>query len=352
VNDFELTEREKLDFPLLRRAWVFQERNLSPRVVHFGSNELLWECMAKRTCECAQWNEYRDNGYRLFFQKSFMMWDNIPPGFQGTALSSPLEWKWRRLVEQYSTKELRFETDIFPALQGVAKFLRRDCAYHAGLWDDSSLLPDLLWHVNKRNPEYSVSSHMFNTYHAGQSHHPGTRPSVWRAPTWSWASVKAAIQFGIQFDNPVQAVASVLSIHTIPSGGDSFGEIQAGELKLKGRCIDAKLAANGRESGFPTLKIKEPGKAMSYDEDSVHTFYADFDTTPLFGRTIQIMEMLRWNEKNWRGRDGRLRVSYLVFVCVDEDKGLHERIGYVETDREKDIKVLDGLGEETVLTVV
>ena len=28
------------DFPLLARAWVFQERLLSPRVLHFGSREL------------------------------------------------------------------------------------------------------------------------------------------------------------------------------------------------------------------------------------------------------------------------------------------------------------------------
>jgi len=30
--------------PLLRRGWVFQERLLSPRILHFHSEELMWEC--------------------------------------------------------------------------------------------------------------------------------------------------------------------------------------------------------------------------------------------------------------------------------------------------------------------
>ena len=36
---------EQLDYaPLSRRGWVFQERWLTPRVLHFGSDQLLWEC--------------------------------------------------------------------------------------------------------------------------------------------------------------------------------------------------------------------------------------------------------------------------------------------------------------------
>ena len=30
--------------PLNKRAWVLQERILSPRTIHFGRNQLLWEC--------------------------------------------------------------------------------------------------------------------------------------------------------------------------------------------------------------------------------------------------------------------------------------------------------------------
>lgn len=43
--------------PLSSRAWAFQERLLSPRVVHFGEDEMYWECMVSTSCECAVFNK-------------------------------------------------------------------------------------------------------------------------------------------------------------------------------------------------------------------------------------------------------------------------------------------------------
>lgn len=40
--------------PLLSRRWVFQERILSPRVVHFGEQEVFWECSSHTTCQCKE----------------------------------------------------------------------------------------------------------------------------------------------------------------------------------------------------------------------------------------------------------------------------------------------------------
>ena len=39
-------------FPLLSRGWVFQERVLSPRVLHFCADEMVWECNSATRCEC------------------------------------------------------------------------------------------------------------------------------------------------------------------------------------------------------------------------------------------------------------------------------------------------------------
>lgn len=37
--------------PLNTRAWVLQERLLSPRIIHFGSNQLLWQRGLDALCE-------------------------------------------------------------------------------------------------------------------------------------------------------------------------------------------------------------------------------------------------------------------------------------------------------------
>jgi hypothetical protein len=37
-------EQEINKAPLIQRAWVLQERTLAPRIIHFGKNQLCWEC--------------------------------------------------------------------------------------------------------------------------------------------------------------------------------------------------------------------------------------------------------------------------------------------------------------------
>jgi hypothetical protein len=44
-------------FPLLSRAWVFQERLLSRRILHFCDSELIWECRQLSECECGSFIE-------------------------------------------------------------------------------------------------------------------------------------------------------------------------------------------------------------------------------------------------------------------------------------------------------
>ncbi|KIW18650.1 hypothetical protein PV08_02939 [Exophiala spinifera] len=40
-----------LDMPLHRRVWVVQEQVLSPRTVHFGQDQIFWECRETKACE-------------------------------------------------------------------------------------------------------------------------------------------------------------------------------------------------------------------------------------------------------------------------------------------------------------
>ncbi|KAK4118141.1 HET-domain-containing protein, partial [Parathielavia appendiculata] len=41
------------DSRLSTRGWVFQERALAPRTLHFGSAEVGWECRSLINCECS-----------------------------------------------------------------------------------------------------------------------------------------------------------------------------------------------------------------------------------------------------------------------------------------------------------
>ncbi|CAN9444236.1 unnamed protein product [Alternaria alternata] len=41
------------NYPLMSRAWVYQERLLAPRILYFGE-ELSWECRQSSACECSE----------------------------------------------------------------------------------------------------------------------------------------------------------------------------------------------------------------------------------------------------------------------------------------------------------
>lgn len=339
INDSEPTDEEKSLFPLLDRAWVFQERILSPRVVHFGQHELLWECMEQRTCQCSRWPEFKSGEYRFYFRKSDMSTTN-------GIISA--EWRWRRIVEQYTTKTLRYDADIFPALQGVAKSLQGHRLYYAGLWKGESLIQDLLWHVAQRNPDRKIGGDM---YVSPQKMTLRARPAKWRAPTWSWASVKQPIAFPLRSSRSVKAVAPMVSIHTSPVGPDPFGQLRSGQLQLKGQCISARIRSELKAT--KTTRADDSVPEYSYHLAHVKAgyrnadFYPDFDLGSLCDRTAYVMELLQWHGNAYSDYD---KHSCLVLVRCNDNGRKYERIGCViitgyGVDFNRD-------GEEMLLTIV
>jgi hypothetical protein len=195
--------------PLLTRAWVFQERLLSPRVLHFGE-ELAWECREKSYCECsgASHKLKIDHATSLLSKSS----------------DSTLHDQWRSLVMRFTWLRLTHEADRLPALSGAAKQFQKRLRkrYLAGLWEDN-LLEDLLWYAS---PERGQEEQRYYT----------RRPSEWRSPSWSWASVEGPVQYiantkawrsGIEFD------AVVIAAECIPASADPTGAVLKGYLVIK-----------------------------------------------------------------------------------------------------------------------
>ncbi|KAF2183944.1 HET-domain-containing protein [Zopfia rhizophila CBS 207.26] len=154
---------QKVLLPLMGRGWVFQERLLSPRFLHFGRDELIWECMECITCECKAMEGITERRMWLASKNRFLKreLETLSPRDVG--------YSWRRVIHDYSEMGLSKEKDVFPAISGVAKNMPPNMGlrYFAGLWE-KWFVGDLFW--TTRNPNAA------------------SRPSVWRAPTFSWAS--------------------------------------------------------------------------------------------------------------------------------------------------------------------
>src|SRR5262249_44804316 len=126
-------------FPLHSRGWVFQETLLSPRVIHFGDTELIWECTHITTCECGMvmpavrgvpdpltYTFHQPDGFgrKMMHNRTFLPNSNPESVKNG----------WRNMVHEYTRRSLTFADDIFPALAGLAMQMqsRRKCEYYAG----------------------------------------------------------------------------------------------------------------------------------------------------------------------------------------------------------------------------
>lgn len=210
-ESFEHASFDSTDMPLQQRAWAFQERVLSCRIVYFTSTELLWECMEQTTCECTRLR-YHVPTHRC---KHVM----TPRENRVTSMTH-----WHELIQEYTTKRLTYEKDIFPALQGIAKRMQGTSyqSYHAGIWSTPF---GLLWYT--RDPTRT------------------RRPQLWRAPSWSWASVCGGVAWPESehgwshwWDDDV---AAITHISTQPAGEDPFGELTGGALRIKGHCAEGAL---------------------------------------------------------------------------------------------------------------
>lgn len=234
------------DYPpnhLASRAWIFQERLLSTRVLHYTSSEIVWECKTVATCQCKCLNMPQRGGWafdtwhwvnssdeyailaetlKLFFEKQTVQ-DDIS--------SEKLALAWMNVVFHYSPLQLSNINDRLPELSGLAKRFgasSRLGSYLAGLWS-VHLDRMLCW-----------------SFTAGGI--PKNRPLGYVTPTWSWASVHNTVYFSDKWRErdgllsaPSTIVGKILNATTTLTGLDPTGAVSDGHLIVSGQTIQATL---------------------------------------------------------------------------------------------------------------
>lgn len=156
--------------PLNSRAWVFQERALAPRIVHFAKDQLYWQCSSMVASRCFPRGTPSELGvYNIRAWRKYLVEATDP---------IELDYSWRQVIMYYTRGNLTNSGDKLVALSGLAKEWGQargfpSSSYLAGLWEPH--LPYYLcWFT--------------------RSYFPSTRPAQYRAPSWSWASIDGQIQ--------------------------------------------------------------------------------------------------------------------------------------------------------------
>jgi hypothetical protein len=176
---------------LSTRAWVVQERILSPRIIHFYKEELVWSCQGIQRCECRLLAGSSSPG-------SFRHLLSPTPPATLSSFASPDQaqdqaiLQWPALVSEFTAKEITYAKDRLPAISGLAALIQsRVCSpsaptYLAGHWS-TDLEYSLLWYIKPTlppTPARRVASTL--TSQSGPSYY---------APSWSWASITGPVDF-------------------------------------------------------------------------------------------------------------------------------------------------------------
>lgn len=216
-----------------------QERLFSPRILHFGSNQLWWECTARAACEMSPGG---DPDFSAGPQ--LRPWKHLADCFSAseptpisemTKLQRYRRWRaWWDFVEAYTTSDFTFTSDKLIAVSAVVKAMIRQHAagneeYLAGLWRWWLEL-DLYWLVFY-DKDIPSSKKTF-------------RPNpddTWRAPSWSWASVDGPVwRTSIGPNGDATSLIRILSTEIAPlHGSGRTGLLKAASLTIECRSFYA-----------------------------------------------------------------------------------------------------------------
>ncbi|KAF2970840.1 hypothetical protein GQX73_g2812 [Xylaria multiplex] len=253
-----LTAEQGDEFPLLDRAWVYQERLLSPRVLHFQNNELSWECAHHSVCECGEGVESFMAIVLPSFKSPKMEHARI---FTKTGVRAMAN-RWHQLVQEYSGLKMTFQKDALPALSGLARQMaehREGHQYIAGLWDYTIFI-DMLWAAENNR---------------------GRRPDKWRGPSWSWISTTTTVTYAqASVYAVVELYPEVVDSNVRVLSDDRFGQVMRPTwIKIKSTLFSGGIVhfvqgtgedSKARQEEATDYVIQANGASLGY-------FNADYD---------------------------------------------------------------------------
>ncbi|KAI1750445.1 heterokaryon incompatibility protein-domain-containing protein [Xylaria castorea] len=159
------------DGPLNRRAWVLQERILSPRTLHFTEHQVYWECWQYHQGEDLEYQYLgvsKREAYPVELSPSSLLCDS--PNHNSRLLQG-----WWYMSSDYTSRGLTYQADKLIAIDGLVQKLasRLQTSYIKGIWKEF-LHSSVLWSARTEDLE--------------------DLPLV-RAPSWSWASRQGPINY-------------------------------------------------------------------------------------------------------------------------------------------------------------
>jgi hypothetical protein len=248
VLDLDAFGYQFASWPTGNRGWIFQERQLARRMLHFGPQQLHWECKGRPHA-----NEVYPGGYRKpekwadDFRVAPFSIVNEGAAESGTGdrlvqdETKVFNTAWGAIATAYSRLQLTYpDTDKLVALSGITERVARSRSdqYVAGIF--SSMLPSgLMWQALRKGA---------STAESGSG-------GIYRAPSWSWMSKDVPIIYNMAGHGSGRSISYRVGITVeeiqlnLVDPSNPFGRLHSASLTAKGSPVTvvAKRFWTGRE---------------------------------------------------------------------------------------------------------
>lgn len=199
------------------RGWTFQEDMFSVRKLYFWQLMMYWDSLRPVDIMRTEDQIINDKLDRIDTAELSLIHSSGP-------------WRgdydydgWYYPILQYSKKKLTYETDRLPAVSSYAKLIasKSGDTYLAGLWKNN-LHRGLLWKLQRR--DRGTFDEVMQRL---------ARPSLYIAPSWSWASRRGALD--LDNSDEMKLECEMLEAQTTAQGKDAYGRVRGGHLLVRGK---------------------------------------------------------------------------------------------------------------------
>jgi hypothetical protein len=167
------------DFHVGHRAWVLQECLLSPRLIIYTANQVIWSCRTAEKCERGKKKEHIFGVVGFKPNVKSLLFPTTGSNYGDNKLTQPLALRgiermpfkpedysdyasqhrgrllnWYEIVNQYALCSITKPEDRLPAIAGIAKRISAltGFTYLAGLWLED-IIQGLCWICPKSSPK-------------------------------------------------------------------------------------------------------------------------------------------------------------------------------------------------------
>ena len=312
--------------PLNLRAWVCQERLLSPCNLHFASDQIFWECSAHTACETypdGLPSSLDNNSWKREISGFLNHYDTRTLGkfSDGSVDKKSIIYAhrvWERIVRVFSSGRLSYGTDRLVAVGGLAAAMNvaLDDEYLAGIWR-KHLLTQLLW--------YSPAP---NTHQIGG----------YVAPSWSWAYTDSAVSDAYLEPNPgTTDLVKVIDVFTTIASDDPYGQVKDGRIVLEGKLAKLEQVKGGDLSSYMMLIFSSEGEdrtstgqgAVYFEKEtfSIHwDFHINIVTSSKFPRQFYLLPIcLGYYQEDSRSQHARTIKGLVLAPSKYDLSSFHRR---------------------------